>query len=200
MSQKKRFVFATAIMPFLLLLVSVFPGFSENSKAHSETKIETKEINKQITIDVPTSLEIPAISVSAAVKKVGVSQNGSMGVPSSGKELGWFGLSPRPGDLGDSIVTGHSGFRSSSAVFDDLHKLKIGDEITVTDKSGDKFVFVVQEFWLYDPKTRVEQIFTQKTKRRLILITCAGDWNDFTQSSTKRLLVFAEILDRKEFD
>lgn len=143
---------------------------------------------------LPARLLIPKIKVDAAMENVGLTSKGAMGAPKGPNNVAWFKLSPRPGEIGSSVLDGHSGWRGGrTAVFDNLHKLKRGDKIYVEDKNGKKVSFVVQGLKSYDPKADATAVFTSLDGlSHLNLITCEGIWNEVTRSRSKRLVVFSE--------
>ncbi len=151
---------------------------------------ETKEVNYSL----PVRLRIPSINVNTSVEHLGLTSKGAMAAPKGPKTVGWLKLSPHPGEVGSSVIDGHSGWKDGiPAVFDSLNKLKIGDKIYVEDKKGLTVTFVVREFRSYDPKADAKDVFNSSDgKSHLNLITCEGVWNPITKSRSKRLVVFAD--------
>ena len=117
-----------------------------------------------------------------------------MDVPTGPDEVGWFNLGPIPGEQGNSIIGGHSGWKNGiPAVFDNLYKLKKGDKIYVEDKKGMINTFIVRENRMYGSTTDVTEVYTPSDeKAHLNLITYAGSWNEILKSYSDRLVVFAD--------
>lgn len=149
---------------------------------------------KKADIFVPLYLKIPIINVNATVESVGITLDGLMDVPEKPEDVAWFNLGPRPGENGNAVINGHSGWKNNkSAVFDNLHKLKIGDKIYTIDSMGETTIFVVREFRSYNPKAEAEDIFVSNdNKAHLNLITCSGYWNEKDQTHSSRLVVFTD--------
>ena len=103
-------------------------------------------------------------------------------------------MGPIPGELGSSIIDGHSGWKNGiPAVFDNLYKLKKGDNIYVEDKNGKVSTFVVRETKMYDSKANPAEVFVSNDgKAHLNLITCAGVWDNTLKSHSSRLVVFTD--------
>jgi hypothetical protein len=63
----------------------------------------TNDINR------PVRIKIPSINVDALIESVGFTSDGSVDVPKGPTNTAWFNKWPRPGEDGNSIITGHSG-------------------------------------------------------------------------------------------
>ncbi|MFZ3015913.1 MAG: class F sortase, partial [Minisyncoccia bacterium] len=109
-------------------------------------------------------------------------------------DAAWFNEWPRPGEIGNSIITGHSGWKNNiPAVFDNLYKLNKGDKLYITDDKGVVVSFVVREIKKYDPKVIAPEVFiSDDDKAHLNLITCTGTWNVIEKSRSNRLVVFTD--------
>jgi LPXTG-site transpeptidase (sortase) family protein len=117
-----------------------------------------------------------------------------MDVPKGPDDAAWFNLGPRPGEIGSSVIDGHSGYKNNRpAVFDKLYKLKKGDKIYVEDDKGNITTFVVREFKTYNPKADAKMVFSSNDGgSHLNLITCSGSWNKVERTHSDRLVVFAD--------
>lgn len=142
----------------------------------------------------PKILKIPRIKVSARVDSVGVAKDGSMGVPIVPKNVAWFKLGPRPGEVGSAVISGHVNWWTGAVgSFANLNKLKPGDKILVQDENGQEISFVVRLSKNYNAAADATDIFTSKDgKAHLNLITCSGVWNKNAKQYTQRLVVFAD--------
>ncbi len=145
-------------------------------------------------IGIPMSIKIPSIKVNAAVKKVSLTSDGSMGAPKASLDTGWFSLGPRPGETGSATISGHvNSMTSNNAVFTNLRKVKPGDKISVKDDKGAVISFVVRGSKKYAAAADATDVFSSKDgKAHLNLITCDGVWNKKAQQYSKRLVVFTD--------
>jgi len=153
----------------------------------------------------PARLLIPAIGVNAAVEEVGIVPNGKWAgdmetpraTPTGGqwKNVGWYNAGPRPGERGSAVIDGHLDDQNGSpAVFWNLHKLHIGDEVLVVMSNGKKLTFRVSRIESYPPKAApLQDIFGNNGGIYLNLITCAGDWIPSQQQTTLRLVVYTTL-------
>ena len=142
----------------------------------------------------PVSLKIPVIGVDAAIESVGIAKNGAIGVPQGPVNVAWFNQSAIPGTTGVAMIDGHFGWKDGiPAVFDDLHKLKVGDKVFVTDKSGLTTTFVVREIKKYKTKADASSLLKSTDgASHLNLVTCAGIWNPQAKTHSERLVVFTD--------
>jgi LPXTG-site transpeptidase (sortase) family protein len=140
-------------------------------------------------------LKIPKIKVDTLVESVGVIANGEMALPRGSNNVAWFNLGPRPGEIGSAVIDGHYGVwqNGESAVFNDLTKLEIGDEILIEDGNGSTTVFIVRGFKSLDDKEDATSIFNSSDgKAHLNLITCSGDFDKISKSYPSRLVILSD--------
>ncbi len=144
--------------------------------------------------NLPVIIKIPSIKIDAKIESLGLSLNGSMDSPSGAKNVAWFNLGTYPGLNGSAVIDGHSGYKNNKpAVFDNLYKLTIGDEIFIQNQKGEVVTFVVRELKKYDAKADASDVFTSNDgKAHLNLITCTGAWDPIVKSHASRLVVFAD--------
>jgi len=142
----------------------------------------------------PVRLKIPVIKVDALIESVGLTSDRAMDVPKNREDVGWFNLAPNPGDDGTAIIDGHYGQKNKKpSAFDNLHKLRKGDELFVEDNTGATIAFVVREILRYDPKADASVVFGVNTgPSHLNLITCEGLWDDISEGYPQRLVVFTD--------
>lgn len=187
----KRLLFIFGILGIIFFLATIFcliiflPGHVYN--------YYTKSVS--YTAGIPIRLEIPKINVNAVIISVGVAENGAMEAPNGPKDVGWFKLGTRPGDVGSAVIAGHYGYWKSGvgSVFDDLKKLRKGDKVYVEDERGEIATFVVRKILIYNPNDDASIVFNSSDgKSHLNLITCEGDWNSIQKTYSDRLVIFTD--------
>ncbi len=143
---------------------------------------------------IPVRLKIPKLKIDAALESVGRTRQKAMDVPKDLANGAWFNLGPRPGEIGSAVIDGHFGWQDDKqAVFDKLHKLRIGDKIDVVDENAATTTFVVRELRTYAHNQNASNVFESSDgMAHLNLITCQGAWNEEKHSYPYRLVVFAE--------
>lgn len=143
----------------------------------------------------PIRLKIPSINVDASLRPVGLAPDGTMVAPKGPDDVVWYERGARPGEKGSAVIAGHYGTwkNGSGSVFDNLSKLKLGDNIYVNDEKGARITFVVREIRSYDPNADASAVFESNDgEAHLNLITCEGAWNKVSKSYPKRLVVFTD--------
>lgn len=140
----------------------------------------------------PVALIIPAIGVRTHLVRLGRTARGTLQVPSSTAVAGWYVRSPRPGQVGSSVVAGHIDSLSGPAVFYRLHLLHAGDLVYVrrADRSLAVFrVYAVRTF----AKTRfpTPAVYGPTVDPELHLITCGGAFDHATGSYLRNIVVFS---------
>ncbi|MDO8495583.1 MAG: class F sortase [bacterium] len=184
-------------LSFYFLLQSSSTLLIQNTTALSVTALTGEEASFGLpasTVGRPVRLKIPKIGVDSVVEYVGLTSNGAMDVPKSRDNVAWFEIGQSPGENGSAVIAGHYGLENrKTSAFDNLHKLRQGDRLYIEDDKGVVISFVVRESRRYDPKADASAVFgSSDGKSHLNLVTCEGDWNDVSESYTKRLVVFTD--------
>lgn len=194
----KRALLATVPSGFVLfaalLLNFILKSSTQGSSALLIENVAVLSNQETARVGLPVRLKIPVVGVDSAVIPVGITSDGAMDVPKSPNEVAWFNLGPRPGENGSAVIAGHSGWKNNiPAVFDNLHKLRIGDKISVEDEKGAITTFVVRETRVYSKDEIAPEVFSSSDgKAHLNLITCTGIWNKAEKTRSQRLVVFTD--------
>lgn len=160
-----------------------------------QTQIKTYQSALAMTpIVLPARLKIPRLKIDALIESAGLKADGSMDVPINPANVAWFQLGPQPGESGSAVIDGHYGSRDgTAAAFNGLHRLRMGDTISVLASDGSISSFVVRKIQNYDPAADASEVFSSNDGlSHLNLITCEGEWNSITQSYSQRLVVFSD--------
>lgn len=191
-------IFGLAVLIFLVfILYFIAPSPSIENKITDTDGLNIQNIqNGQSDPGLPSRLVIPSINVDAKITYVGLDSNGAVGAPDGPYDTAWYKLGPRPGVKGSAVITGHYGpWRTGeNSVFDDLHKLKKGDQIYVRDDKGSLISFAVKEIRTYDLNESVPEVFIKNDGIYLNLITCSGEWIQDQKTYTQRLVVFTQAI------
>jgi sortase (surface protein transpeptidase) len=142
----------------------------------------------------PVRIIIPAIRVSAPVIPLGLNRDGSLQVPKSFSQSGWFQPGPEPGEYGAAVIVGHVDSKSGPGVFYRLRALRRGDVIKVVLKTGSTLRFVVRSGMTVPKKRFPTKLVYGKTNRpELRLITCDGAFDRSTGHYLNNYIVFASL-------
>lgn len=187
---QRKIAVAVAIGSALSLAILFYFRISDNSLSY--TSEDAAVASFQTPAGVPLRLTIPAIGVDAKILSLGLTAEGNIGTPKGPSEVSWYSGSPRPGENGSAVISGHYGWKDDiPAAFDNLSKLKTGDTIYVKDQTGTTTAFRVSGTRIYAANADASDVFATSTESHLNLITCSGDWNPKKQMYANRLVVFA---------
>lgn len=179
----------------IIIIGIIFSSIIFYSQVDGKTIEPKQSINYTNTeIGFPVRLKIPRIKINSSFEHVGLTPSGAVDSPKGPTNVAWFTDSPMPGEIGSSVIDGHSGWKNNiPAVFDNLYKLKKGDKMYVEDDKGNTVTFVVREIKKYDPSADAELVFhLDDGKAHMNLITCTGIWNKVKKSRSERLVVFTD--------
>lgn len=139
-------------------------------------------------------LTVPALGVDADALSLRTSQNGSLEVPSTARDVGWYADGALPGDVGPAVFAGHVDLDGRAGVFSRLTTLRTGDRVEIVRPDGRPVSFVV---------TRVEQhakdafptdaVYAPTEGPELRLVTCGGSFDRARGSYRDNVVVFAAL-------
>ena len=171
-----------------------------DSSTSSSLPSDMKPTNKnylqdyQVGLALPRVLAIKKINVAARIMQVGVDNDGKMGVPKTAYDVAWYNGSSRPGEAGAMVVDGHVQGVGGPAIFADLKRLAVGDQITVERGDGKVFTYTVKKFETV-PVEKVDMgrllVSVDTNVPGLNLITCAGGYDNVADSFDSRTIVYA---------
>lgn len=188
-------VFGSTVFFFFLFTLPI-----QDSNAESVLVLNSPELLGSAVTSTPANpglpvrLTIPRIKVSAAVDYVGLTPDGAMGIPKIPRNVAWFNLGPRPGEVGNALIAGHvNWWNGAASAFANLSKLKVGDKIYIKDDTGATTTFSVRLLRAYGYTEAAPDVFISNDgKAHLNLITCIGTWNKKLRSYSKRLVIFTD--------
>ncbi len=154
----------------------------------------------------PASLSIPAIDVDTVVESRGTvryenpftgQQVDGYGVPESMRTTSWWSDGPLPGSGRMAVILGHQQ-AAGGAVFDRLHTLRPGDEVSLRD--GDGVLLRLQV--LGEPVTGLDKATSaladtlngHPADADVALVTCGGEYVEDAGTSTDNTVVFATVV------
>ena len=148
----------------------------------------------------PKFISIPKIGLgNILVRSFGLEKNGTIGTPNSIYEAGWYNSSSKPGQAGAVFIYGHVASWTKYSVFQNLNKLKQGDEISIT--RGDNTVFHYEvtgsKTYAYNAVDMSRVLSpTSPNVSGLNLMTCAGKIITVggAKEYSQRLVVFTKQL------
>ena len=144
----------------------------------------------------PNTLKIPAIDVEAQVQHLGTTSTGEMAVPDNIEDVSWFSPGYQPGENGRAVIAGHVDGVEGPAIFWDLSKLQLGDEVLVQDEDRTlTFKVHTMESVPLD-LADVSTVFGYTSSPELVLITCSGTYDFDRGTREERLIVYASLIEK----
>jgi Sortase domain len=173
---------AAAPSPGLPGLPAVLPGLAAARPAPAHGR----------RVAPPASLLIPAIGVHTRLTRLGLTPQGTLQVPASTSMAGWYTGSPRPGQVGSSIIAGHIDSVLGPAVFFRLRLLRPGDLVYVRRTNGSLAVFRVYAEHMYAKDSfPTLRVYGPTPDPELHLITCGGVFDRAAGSYLSNVVVYA---------
>lgn len=162
------------------LILITYSKYMENKALSSfEEKIERQEVITEVNPgDEIGIIEIKSVNLKNVI------------VESTDKKylnhhVCHFENSAMPGEYGNFALAGHSSTYYYNQVFNELHKVKIGDEIIIKT-INDEFTYTITETIVVE-SDEIEVLDQDMTKKEITLVTC-------TNGGKQRFVVKGEVL------
>lgn len=145
--------------------------------------------------DLPVGLIVPAIGVRTRLIHLGLTRSGALQVPPTTLIAGWYTGSPRPGDIGSSIIIGHIDSLKGPGVFYRLRLLHPGQRVYVRQADGKLAVFRVTAVQMYlKARFPTDLVYGPTPNAQLRLITCGGTFDPATGHYLSNVVAFATLV------
>ncbi|MFB9431481.1 class F sortase [Streptoalloteichus tenebrarius] len=141
----------------------------------------------------PLALAMPSVGVTAEVEPARVNQDGSLAVPRDAGKVGWWtGGAVPESPSGTMVIAGHvDDVRTGAGAFFRLRDLRLGAPVEVATEAGSYRYRVIAR--RTRPKWALPQnLFDPRAPHRLVLITCAGPFDESRGGYPDNLMVFAD--------
>ena len=206
-NRRKRYttVFGFRISSAALIILGLSGAFYSSqhlSKAVALEPVATKpaaQTSQMLSLPAfsrsePTSLQIDAVSIDAAITGVGLRRDKTIEVPGP-KLVGWYNQGPTPGEKGPSVLAGHVDYLDGVAVFWRLLEVAPGDIVKVTRADGVTVSFRVDSIQQFDQDNFPTQaIYGALDYPGIRLITCSGTFNPVTHHYSHNTVVFGTMI------
>jgi sortase (surface protein transpeptidase) len=132
--------------------------------------------------------------VDVQVVPVAIDNDGGMEVPNA-ELAGWYELGPAPGAPGPAVIVAHVSSSGVRGAFYYLKKLEPGDEVFVSDETGDTAVFEVDaKEVILKSELPTERIWNKTQNAVIRLITCGGRFDLRTRHYESNVIVYAHLV------
>ncbi len=143
---------------------------------------------------VPLTLRIPAIGVSVPLGSLGLNFDGTVQVPTTSQQAGWFNLGPTPGQIGSAVILGHVDSYLGPGVFFELRTLAPGDQVIVDLSDGITATFAVNTVAMYSKgQFPAQRVYGSHGSSALQLVTCGGVFDHQTGSYLSNIVVYSSL-------
>lgn len=149
-----------------------------------------------LTESKPVELVVPTIGVdSGPLLDLGLDPTGKLEVPPDADGVGWFDLSPTPGEVGPAVIAAHVDYKGVPGPFYRLDELKVGDEINVRRADGTTAVFETYDVMKF-PKNQfpTDEVYGDTDASEIRLITCGGDFDRGSGHYKDNVVAFARLV------
>ncbi|MFF3894164.1 class F sortase [Streptomyces sp. NPDC001812] len=167
------------------------PTAGASFEGHDSGPGETE--NASGPVPEPTALRIPRVSLDARLQGVGVKDDGTVEIPDSVGQAGWYRHGPAPGaPAGSAVLIGHVDHRTGDlGAFAKLYGLRKGDDATVTREGAPPVRYKVTAREVVDKDGLPDEVFRRHGRPVLTLVTCAPPYDRERGGYQRNLLVYA---------
>lgn len=142
----------------------------------------------------PVGVTVPAADIDVDVVPVGVKPDGLMELPENVSVAGWYRYGPDTRDeRGTVVIAAHvDSLKYGLGPFARLKTLSAGAEIVVTDADGGRSTWLLERIEnVRKAEIPLDRVFDRAGERRLVLITCGGQFDTSSRTYSDNVLVTA---------
>lgn len=141
----------------------------------------------------PTAVRIDALEVQASIEPVGLGDGGTLVIPPSPRDVGWFQGGTVPGEPGVALVTSHLDTRREGrGVFAGLVTLEERDVIVIGHADGSIQRWEVTGRTQHRKDELPDALALRTGPPRLALVTCGGPFDAQARRYRDNVIVWAE--------
>lgn len=142
----------------------------------------------------PIRVAIADLGIDAEVDPVDTGAGGVLDPPEDVSRAGWWLPGARPVGPGSTVIIGHVDSRTQGqGVFYPLRTVELGSRVEV-ETAGGVIEYVVTERAEYEKTQLSDELFSISGERRLVLITCGGEFDSATGNYEHNVVVVATPL------
>ncbi|MFD8496250.1 class F sortase [Amycolatopsis sp. NPDC059657] len=124
--------------------------------------------------------------------------DGTLPIPEGLDEAAWWG-SKVGADKGAALFSGHVNWKGKKGPFDELWRIKAGQDVSVSDAAGGKWTYKIEAVeTVHKDKLaqRAEEFFSPDGPHRLVLVTCGGEYVGGSTGYEDNRIVTASLVGR----
>ncbi len=181
------------VSPLTTPTTAVAPQTGEASSETVPRKTSSPSNSTRSLSSKPTKVLVSALGIDSGVRRLGLTRDGRVTVPTDPQEIGWYRA------RGPLVLIGHVDSKTGPAIFYRLRELKIGSRIDLRMSDGHTRTYEVEEVIAVKktefPTARVygsgESV---GTKPDLRLVTCGGSFDRSIGHYRSNIIVFARLV------
>jgi hypothetical protein len=185
----------TSTSTSVIVTPTTAPGSTTTMASTTPEPSTTNRIGPFLPASAPNRIEITSIGVaSTSFVDLGVAADGTITVPGSADEVGFYTGGPTPGQLGPAVLAAHVDSKQGPGIFYRLGAVKVGDVVKVGRAEGSTTTFRVDKVATY-PKDQfpTEEVYRGDfTRSEIRLVTCGGPF-DKVRHYLDNVVVFAHL-------
>ncbi|WP_206792910.1 class F sortase [Amycolatopsis sp. MtRt-6] len=134
----------------------------------------------------------------ARLVRTELTDTGVLPIPRGLDDAAWWGAKLGAAQ-GAALLSGHVNWEGRRGPFDELWRMRDGDQVSVVDARGGRWVYRVDDIVTLPKETLPAQAarwFGQDGPHRLVLVTCGGDYVGGTEGYDENRLVTATLVTR----
>jgi hypothetical protein len=127
-----------------------------------------------------------------------VAADGALPIPQNLGDAAWWGAE-LGAEHGVTLFSGHINWKGQKGPFDELWRLKTGQDIDIADTKGGHWTYRVSEISTIhkdELAARSEELFSQEGPHKLVLATCGGEYIGGTTGYEDNRIVTAALVSR----
>ncbi|UOX89794.1 class F sortase [Amycolatopsis sp. FBCC-B4732] len=145
----------------------------------------------------PGTVRLPD-GATARLVRTELTDTGVLPIPRGLGDAAWWGAK-LGADRGTALLSGHVNWEGQRGPFDELWRTRAGDEVSIVDARGGRWVYRVDQVVTLAKEALPQQAqswFNQSGPHRLVLVTCGGDYVGGTEGYDENRLVTANLVTR----
>jgi len=145
----------------------------------------------------PGTVRLPG-GATARLVRTELTDTGVLPIPRGLGDAAWWGAKLGAAQ-GAALLSGHVNWEGRRGPFDELWRMRAGDQVSVVDARGGRWVYRVDEVVTLPKEALPAQAarwFGQDGPHRLVLVTCGGDYVGGTEGYDENRLVTARLVTR----
>jgi len=143
----------------------------------------------------PARLEVPSLGIDSSLIDLFVAEDGTMGVPKTAEQIGWWEDGPLPGEPGASLIAAHVSLGGEPGAFAELGTVSVGADVVVDRVDGSTATYVVTSVEQFaKSEFPEERVYSYDGPTRLHLVTCGGAINPDNGHFLDNVVVFADLV------